>query len=79
MERWWSDCGLHIHETRLPGFYVQISTLGSSPSFSSKDDIGNVSNMLQVLCMYCSITPEESYILLRACIICCKYLIDLLK
>ena len=42
MERWWFDCGLHIHETRLPGLYVQISTLGSSQSFSSKADIGNV-------------------------------------
>ncbi len=46
LERWWSDCGLQIRETRLPGFYVQISTLGSNQSFSNKEDIGNVSNTL---------------------------------
>ncbi|XP_028403768.1 gem-associated protein 5-like [Dendronephthya gigantea] len=42
LECWWSDCGLQLHETRLPGFYVQISTLGSNQNYSDKEDIGNV-------------------------------------
>jgi hypothetical protein len=43
METWWSDCGLHTHETRLPGFYVQMSTLDSGKKFANKDDLDNVS------------------------------------
>lgn len=42
LDNWWSNCGLHVNETRLPGFYVQIAALNFQ-HFSSKDDIGSVS------------------------------------
>ena len=43
LERWWSDCGLSVHETKFVGFYVQISMLNGSQNFLNKEDIGNVS------------------------------------
>ena len=42
LERWWSDCGLQLHETRLPGFYVQISTMDNNQNYLIGEDVGNV-------------------------------------